>query len=178
MQSIATSPPATMVSATSGTSLIAHFGRIGEQQREGGGEHRGGLGRALLPFCQTHRTPQGDIVGLRQPRIDQAVGFAGAMREQRGNPRQSRVVAGASLAGIVGRCHVQHGTGLGAKTKRDHGARQGLSPRAAGERRCRGSFGRLLPHSRLSRTERLVGKVELHGQASRGSELVAILGGW
>ena len=152
--------------------LIAHFGRIGEQQREGGGEHRGRLGRALLPFCQAHRTPQGDIVGARQPGIDQAVRFAGAMREQRGNPCQRRVVAGASLTGIVGGRHIQHAASLGAEAERDHGTRQGLSPWAAGERRRGGSFGRLLPHSRLSRAERLAGKVELHGQANRRSELV------
>ena len=137
---------------------IAHFRRIVEQQRQCHGEHGGSLRRAFPQLRQTHRTPQRDVVGPWECRIDQGFRLLGPMCEQGGDRRQRCIVGRAGLAWIVGRCQTQHGLSLGAETERDHRARHRLAARAAGERRCHRALGHLAPQLLPQRSQGWLGK--------------------
>ncbi len=143
---------------------IAQRGRIGEDERQGGGEHRGSLRRTVLLLGQTHGAPQRDVVGAGQPFIVQSGSLVGAVRQHGGHAGQRGVVRRLHLMRIIGGRELQQRLRLCAEAQRNHRLRRCPAAWPAAERRRCRVIRELTAEALQQCVGRQCGEVEASGQ--------------
>ena len=105
--------------------------RIGKQQTQFAGDHRGGIRRALAQHGGAQAAPQRHLVGAGQARIVQGGAVLRAAGQQCRNGGQAYQVGIIGRARVAGGGERQHGLRLGAEAQRQHGLGGGDAGRGA-----------------------------------------------